>query len=131
MTLPVRAFLGGVSFHGWMGWVPSVQNEAATFQRVGQSGSGSEATGTRARPVDCQAWFACSTEAEAEAKVAQIEALQWTTGQFTDPFGRVLAVVRIGTVSAMPRRANGVRITDDTDATHVVTALINVEQLPS
>ncbi len=130
MTLPIRATLLGIQFHGWTGWVPSRQPMITSFSRVGQDGSGSEITGTRSEPKDYSAWIAVSSQTEAKDKARAIEDLCGQVGALLDPWGRSIAKMRVTKARAVPRAAKGSIISGTTPATHVVVCEFELEPLP-
>lgn len=110
MPLPTTAgtaTLDGILIHGWIGWVPEAQDVVDAFARIGQTGSGAQSVGSRARLTSCTGWIGCATLAAAKAMATSIEALQGPGPlSFADPWGRSL-FVRVESASARPIRCAG------------------------
>ncbi len=130
MTLPGSASLNGIVFHGWRGWVGSLNNVIDIFARIGEAGSGSQIVQTRAAPVQISAWIAAANDSDAVNHASDVEALSGTIAELEDPWGRDLAHVRVTEVRCSIHFGHGTEISGGIPMTHIVRCEFTVELLP-
>lgn len=116
MPLPVRTTITptGTSgkktaeLHGVSdSWIPSLQSQVDVFQRLGQSGTGSQIVGIRAPTVEAKGWRGESDQAAALSFSVAFEALTGEICAITDDWGRTISAVRLTNCRAFPRRTSG------------------------
>ncbi len=96
--LPIAAYMLPplaqiVNFHGWVGWIPSLQNQIDRQQRPGQNGRVAQNVGLAARDVQCTACRFESVLANATAFAAIVEGLKDSTSlKMVDPWLRFMSI---------------------------------------
>ncbi len=132
MTVSYKVKLGSLEFHGWTGWVPSVDNTGEAFARIGQPGSGSQITGSRGAQTACSAWIGCANKQAALDAAAAVEALAWTTVKMVSQWGTSdnRARVRVSAASCKIAQGKGTLMTAGAPMLYLVECQITVEELP-
>ncbi len=130
MSLSTSATLGGIAFHGWRGWIGSIQNVVDIFGRIGEAGSGHEVVQTRSTPVSVSAWIACSSAGNAITAAGSVETLSGTVVALTDPWSRSISRVRVTGASCSIVAGKGTEISAAVPSTHIVKCEFTIERLP-
>jgi hypothetical protein len=108
MALPsLTTSIGSVRFMGWYGWVPSMQEIADRYRRIGQSGSGVQVLGEEDKPKEYKSWRLFTSATEAADFIGDIEDLPVDTYDMTDQWGYTFQV-RISESKATLRAGKGV-----------------------
>ncbi len=138
MSLPTRATVqtlgtgskSSVKFHGWSGWISSLQTDVDYFRRLGQAGNSGQGVGSVGAPSSVSAWKCETSFADAAATIAAIEGLKGTIVSVTDPWNRVIPRARVIEASARPVKGKGPVVAGTAQATVRVDATMVFERLP-
>jgi hypothetical protein len=120
-----------ITFHGWKGWIPSMQVVLNRYVRQGATGSGAEQTGTLGRPVSISAWRIEADPATATNNIGVWESFEGLVCQVVDPWGRSLPRVRLTDCAGGPPIAGrGPLAEGGTQGLYLVTFTATAERLP-
>lgn len=97
-----------IVLHGCTGgWLPALQAQGDEFQRVGQSGSGTQTVGYRARKVSPSGWYGSPSLFDATGFTSAFESLENEVCQVLDDYGRSIPRVRLTEIHVNPRPTRG------------------------
>lgn len=111
-TVTALQLAATVSFHGWSGWIPSMQAQLDRFVRQGGIGSGVQQTATLGRLVAITGWRVEDTLATALANIALWESFEGLVCAVNDPWLRSLPRVRFTDCCAGPPRMGKGQLAD-------------------
>lgn len=98
--VPNWAYIDSVTLQGWKGRLSAIQYLIDDYSRIGQVGSGSQATGQRGRKCPITAWAGRTSKIDATTVAAYLESLQGYVVAVGDDFGRVFPRCRIYDITA-------------------------------
>lgn len=130
-TVSALSVSGTIAFHGWNGWIPSLQAQIDRFVRQGATGSGAQQSATLGRPERCTAWRIEADVATAIANIALWESLEGQVCQVNDPWARTLPRVRLTECAGGPPRiGRGPLAESGVQGLYLVTFSATAERLP-
>lgn len=89
------------------GWLPAMQAQGDEWQRIGQSGSGTQIVGYRGRKVSPSGWYGSPNVADATGFATAFESLENEVCTVADDYGRVIQRVRLTEIKVNPRPTRG------------------------
>lgn len=119
-----------LTFYGWTGWIPDLQNLGDTAQRLGGIGSIGQIVGKRGRSVAVSAWVGFTDPANVLTYCTLWEALNYRVVAIADPWGRKLPRVRLTNCEAAPGKGRGPSTSGTAQLLYLVRCTADAERLP-
>lgn len=117
MTVQIRTIITPLGAHSGQfrillhgvadGWLAALQPQGDEWQRLGQSGSGTQIVGYRGRKATPTGWYGSPNLADATGFANAFESLETEVCMVNDDYGRTIPRVRFTDIRVNPRPTRG------------------------